>query len=42
MVAGNEGGNWDTVEEYGNIENILKGIKAHFLIGYILFSKTKK
>lgn len=36
MIAGNEGGNRDTNEEYGNINYIIMGIKMHFLIGYIL------
>lgn len=36
MIAGNEGGNRDTFEEYGNIEPIFTGIKLYFLIGMIL------
>lgn len=38
MVAGKEGGNRDTPEEYGNIKYIMLGIKTHFLIGFILTS----
>lgn len=42
MIAGNEGGNRDTPQEYGNIESIIKGIKLNFLIGYILTSEKWK
>lgn len=42
MIAGKEGGNRDTPEEYGNIEYIIKGIKLNFLIGFIITSGTLK
>lgn len=38
MIAGKEGGNRDTFEEFGNIFYIFMGIKAHFLLGFILTS----
>ena len=42
MMAGKEGGNRDTPEEYGNINYIIMGIKANFLIGFMLASGKLK
>ncbi|MBN2156130.1 MAG: M20/M25/M40 family metallo-hydrolase [Candidatus Lokiarchaeota archaeon] len=36
MVAGNEGGNHDTPNEYGNIDSILDGTSFHFLLAYAI------
>jgi len=35
-TGGNRGSGRDTLEEYANIEPVLKGIKLDFLIGYIM------